>query len=275
MTSIGLITTGECEHRALPDSLRRVFAGVDVELLQPFARPVPSITSSYLSYPGPTSGGTKVDRFVASVISTLESRNSPDFIVAIDDLEPPNVATPHHVTQLVSDAVRRHLGTPTHRVLARLRERCSFHLLSPMVEAYFFGEDAALERAGATRRAILSGVRHLEEFESADLFFVRPSDVREHPWRRPQRQWHPKRYLSFLVDPDDEGRAVYQETVGGCRALATLDWGQVFRYSPPGIAFAHALFEDLADVLGVPTPFPGTSHPLTRPRPGGTLRNLA
>lgn len=77
------------------------------------------------------------------------------------------------------------------------------------------------------------------------------------------------------MDPDDTGRAVYRETVGGRAALATLDWTEVFRYEPHGLAFAHALFEDLADALGVPNPFPGASHPLTRPRAGGTLRNLA
>ncbi len=32
-----------------------------------------------------------------------------------------------------------------------VRERCSFHLMAPMTEAYFFGEAAALKRAGAMR----------------------------------------------------------------------------------------------------------------------------
>jgi hypothetical protein len=276
MTRIGLITTGECEHRGLPASLRRVFAGVDVEL-EPLLRPVPSITSNYLSYPGPTTGGTKVDKLVESIMSTLESRGSSDFIFAIDDLELPNLETPHHVTRLVSDAFRRCLGTPTHRELERLRKRCSFHLLCPMLETYFFGEPAALERAGATRPPILDPSRHLEDFKSDDEQFLAYPDVAghlRHPWRRPDRRRHPKGYLSFLVDPTDEGQPTYKETVGGCRALATLDWAQVFRYSPPGIVFAHALFEDLADALGVPNPFPGASHPLTRPKPGGMLRNL-
>lgn len=77
------------------------------------------------------------------------------------------------------------------------------------------------------------------------------------------------------IDPGDRALVTYRETVGGCRALATLDWDQVFRHTPPGIAFAHALFEDLADALAVPNPFPGTSHPLTRRLAGGVLRNLA
>lgn len=274
MTRIGLITTGECEHRALAESLRRVFANTDVELEAPFRRPVPSITSNYLDYPGPTTGGTQVDGFVASIMATLESRDAPDFVFAVDDLELPNVATPDHVTRLVSDAVRRYLGTPTHRELERLRERCSFHLLCPMLETYFFGEPEALQRAGSIRPPILDPARHLEDFRSDDADFLALTDISRHPWRRPDRRLHPKRYLGFLVDPADGERVVYKETAGGCRALATLDWAQVFGYEPPGIAFAHSLFEDLADALEVPNPFPGTSHPLTSRKPGGLLRNL-
>lgn len=276
MPSIALITTGECEHRALGVSPQRAFEGAELQLVQPFQRPVPSITSNYLGYPGPASGGTQVDKLVASLIATLERRDAPDFVIAIDDLELPNVATAHHVTQLVSDAFRRALGTtPTHLQLARVRERCSFHLLCPMLETYFFGEPTSLERAGATRPAKLEPTRHLEDFLAADPEFMVPDEVREHPWRRPDRVRHPKRYLSFLVDPDDTERATYKESRDGVRALSTLDWGQVFTYQPPGIAFAHSLFDDLADALGVPNPFPGACHPLTTRRSEGTLRNLA
>lgn len=258
MPSLGLITTGECEHRALGASLQRAFEGAELQLVQPFQRPVPSITSNYLGYPGPASGGTQVDKLIASMMATLARRDAPDFVVAIDDLEVPNVATAHHVTQLVSDAVRRAVGaTPTHQQLARVRDRCSFHLLCPLLEAYFFGEPAALQRAGATRDARLDPTHHLEGFFAVDPEFMAPSDAREHPWRRPDRGRHPKRYLSFLVDPDDAGRAPYKESRDGVRALSTLDWAQVFAYQPPGVAFAHALFDDLADALGVENRSPG------------------
>jgi hypothetical protein len=143
-----------------------------------------------------------------------------------------------------------------------------------MLETYFFGEPAALQRAGSIRTALLDPSRHLEDFHVADVAFMGPADVREHPWRRPDRSQHPKRYLSFLVDPADEERAFYKESVNGCRALATLDWAQVFCYEPLGITFARSLFHDLADALEIPTPFPGASHPLTSRRPTGTLRNV-
>lgn len=190
------------------------------------------------------------------------------------------MATPHHVTRLVSHAVMKYFeqrdrGGPTHRELERLATRCSFHLLCPMLEAYFFGETAALTRAGATRPASLDPTRHLEQLRSVDGEFLELPDVPRHPWRRAERAAHPKAYLSFLVDPADQELVTYRETVGGCRALAALDWAQVFRHPPPGIAFAQALFEDLADALGAPNPFPGTSHELTRRRASGVLRNLA
>lgn len=275
MPSLGLITTGECEHRALGASLQRVFDSAELEIVHPFRRPIPSITSSYLSYPGPASGATQVDKFVASIMATLEQRNAPDFVFAIDDLELANVATSHHATQLVSDGFRRYFGaTPTHRQLARVQQRCSFHLLCPMLETYFFGEVAALQRAGATRAAILDPQRHLEDFQAIDPGFLVPNDIRDHPWRRPSRDRHPKRYLSFLADPTGEERAPYKESVGGCRALATLDWAQVFLFEPKGISFAHSLFDDLADVLGMPNPFPGATHPGTARRLAGTLRNI-
>lgn len=85
MSSIGPITTGECEHRALGASLLRVFDGAGLEIVQPFRRPVPSITSNYLSYPGPVSGDTHVDKFVASILATLEQLRAPDFVFAVDD----------------------------------------------------------------------------------------------------------------------------------------------------------------------------------------------
>jgi hypothetical protein len=276
MPSLGLITTGECEHRALGASLQRVFDGAGLEIVQPFRRPVPSIISNTLGYPGPGTGDTQVDKLVASVMATLEQRGAPDFVFAVDDLELANIATAHHVTHLVAEAFRRYLGdTPTHASLARVRERCSFHLLCPMLEAYFFGEPAALQRAGATRPASLDPSNHLEDFLAADPAFLGPGDVREHPWRRPDRGCHPKHYLSFLIDSDDRELTSYKESRDGVRALSTLDWAQVFHFQPPGITFAHSLFDDLASALGVPSPFPGVCHALTVRRPAGTLRNVA
>ena len=140
-----------------------------------------------------------------------------------------------------------------------------------MVEAYFFGEPAALIRAGATRPAELDAARHLEAFATVDPAFLATPNLRDHPWRSEDRRYHPKRYLRFLNDPTDEGTRRYRETRQGRDALAELDWGQVFAYEPTGIAFARSLFDDLADALHLPSPVPGACHPLTERRPVGAL----
>jgi hypothetical protein len=272
-TRIGLITTGDCEQRALLPSLARVFADHDVAFELSLARPVRSFTSNRLSHPAPP-GRTLVDDFVAAIDATISTRGAPDFVFAIDDLELANAATPHHVTALVRDAVLASPGRSTHRGALRLQDRCSVHFLCPMVETYFFGEPAALIRAGATRPAELDATRHLEAFTVADPAFLALPSVRDHPWRSEDREHHPKRYLRFLNDPTDEELGRYRETRQGRDALATLDWAQVFAYEPTGIAFARSLFDDLADALGIEPRFPGNCHPLTERRQNGALRNL-
>ncbi|HYU81457.1 MAG TPA: hypothetical protein VFA31_01835 [Candidatus Polarisedimenticolia bacterium] len=270
--TIGLITTGQCEHQALAPSLQRVFAEADVEFISLFRDPTPALTTGHLDYPAPvsTTAPTHIDKFVGRMAAQIFARNAPDFVFAIDDLELANIATPANVTRLMHDAAVRALGTvPVHDQIARLQTRCSFHLLCPMVEAYFFGEPAALVRAGARRPPILLESKQLEAFETADIGYEGPPDEARHDWRTPDRHRHPKRYLRFLADPGE-----YRETRGGHAALATLDWSQVFAYPPPEIAFARSLFDDLAHALGVPNPFPGPIHPLTAFKTGGALRNL-
>jgi hypothetical protein len=259
--TIGLITTGQCEHLALPESLTRMFADDDVEFRALFRGPADSLTSCFVSYPAPRSKAPSIaDRLVQRMAAELERRHGPDFVIAVDDLELDNVDTPDHVTGVVRDAVAHAIGdVPTHSQLARFRDRCSFHLLCPMVEAYFYGEPAALERAGANASKSLTLVgTHLEDFTSGDMAFITSGGNVKHP----------KHYLKFLSQDS------YKETRGGKSALATLDWAQVFAHQPPGLAFAHALFEDIADALGAASPFPGKAHPATERRQNGVLRNL-
>ena len=70
------------------------------------------------------------------------------------------------------------------------------------------------------------------------------------------------------------GGEPYQETTLGAHALRTLDWGQLFG-SPAEACFARALVEDIADMLGVANPHPGTTPSvLCAPRTGDFLRNV-
>ena len=264
-TRIGLITTGDCEHRALPGSLRRFFKEIDVEFVSVGARCSDSVTSRHLTYPAPTTGvPTLVDKLVARMTAEIERRDAPDFVVVIDDLELVNRATPQDVVALFRDSARRQLAqAPTHRRAERFQQRCSFHLFAPMLEAYFFGEPAALTRAGAKGPAFLDPTRPLEDFMSADIAYLASTTSA-------LDAQHPKLYLRFLAAPGG-----YRETKGGCAALETLDWSQVFRHPADRLEFACSLFDDLCDALEVVSPLPtrGTQH-LTARRSGGVMRNL-
>ncbi len=222
------------------------------------AGPADSITSGFVSYPAPprpVGVKTVAERLVDRMAAAFESRDRPAFVFAVDDLELDNTATPGNVTGVVRDAVHGVLGeSRTHAHVAWFRDRCSFHLLCPMLEGYFYGEPAALVRAGARRNAVLSE-HQLENFQSGDVDYLTPANEPRHAWRSADHARHPKRYLRFLAQEN------YRETRGGKDALAQLDWHQVFAHKPPGLAFARSLFDDLADALAVPCPFQGAAHP--------------
>lgn len=126
---------------------------------------------------------------VAELVAAIEpgQKGRPaDFACVIEDLELKNDHQPSLVIQIFREAVRRYLDTypwPTARsrneAFTRVRERCSFHLLRPMTEAYFFGEPAALRRAGALQPPQLPAGLDLEQFRTADQAFLQlPPDLR-------------------------------------------------------------------------------------------------
>lgn len=76
-------------------------------------------------------------------------REAADLVVILDDLELPNVAQP----LLVADVMRaaaQHVSGLSGRFQARtaqaLRERVSFHLAAPMIEACLFADPGAIRR---------------------------------------------------------------------------------------------------------------------------------
>jgi hypothetical protein len=78
----------------------------------------------------------------------------------------------------------------------------------------------------------------------------------------------------FLCDPTDPLTRRYAETQGGAAALCNLDWSRVFAHGER-VRLARSLFEDIADRLGVPHPFPGEGHPATADfKSARVLRNL-
>ncbi|WNG51084.1 hypothetical protein F0U60_48370 [Archangium minus] len=284
--SVGLIVTGKCEQKGLCDSLARVFPEVRFELLDR----VESFTSADVrELPEAAGSGTTLDKFAASLVAAVEEE-PPDLVVAIDDLELVNAPHPELVASRVRDAVHAHLARHTwtseatrDKVTQRVRERCSFHLLAPMIEAYFFAEPEALVRAGAGRPSQVDASSiDLEAFVTGDPDFLNHPDVahKQSPKRKswaiplPERARHPKHYLRFLCDPTNPYTDRYVETKGGAEALRKLDWARVFAHTER-VRLARSLFEDIADRLGVPHPFPGQGHPATADfKNARVLRNL-
>jgi hypothetical protein len=278
---VGLLVTGKCEEKALAASLGRIFPNARFELLDR----IESFTSADLRDVPDSEVPTTLGKFAASLVAAVEDA-PPDMVVAIDDLEFVNAPHPELVARRVRDAVRQHLEhhswsseSTRQKVLQRVRERCSFHLFAPMVEAYFFAEPAALARAGATRSARLDATRpDLEDFLTSDLEFLQHPDVphqqKRKSWAIAERARHPKHYLRFLCEPANPHTDRYVETRGGAAALGHLAWRQVFTHADR-VRLARSLFEDLAEGLGVEHPFPGESHPATSNfKAARVLRNL-
>lgn len=185
----------------------------------------------------------------------------------------PEIRTPTPVTKMANALVTE--------ALQRVRDRCSFHLFVPLVEAYFFGERAALTRAGIPEATtICRRGDDVEDFETDDPEFLpRCAALNAEKasqgvgWWREER--HPKRYIDFLVE---RAGGAYSERAGA-RALETLDWPTAGAL-PAATRFARSLFEDLANLLETANPLgPGDTHEGTYPakrirREERVLRNL-
>ena len=66
-------------------------------------------------------------------------------MIGIEDMELCNAETPRDITGALRDAVKYNLEnwgdiTERGRLADRLRNCCSFHLMVPMTEAYFFAD---------------------------------------------------------------------------------------------------------------------------------------
>ena len=295
---IRLVVTGDLERKALVPSLRRHFPKTDihndpVNWLPP--RKTHGATSHRLREGAPPSKPMRnlARAVLAEALHGSDGRPA-DLVVAIDDLELHNVDQPEVVCQHFAAAMRLELDKHSEAYLvgdreehrARVRARCSFHLVSPMVESYLFGEQAALVRAGC-EASVAPRLRSTdwEDFWCTDPDFQSHCSAvntrmsappLEHGWWHEER--HAKHYLEHLVSQTDR---FYEETSGGAEALTTLAWTGVPK-QPAECPLIRALFEDLADFFGVHSPLgPGQASPITyaggAPKPGSPrlMRNLA
>lgn len=301
MKRVVLLVTGKTEE-ALGASLKLIFPNVEFI--------VPPKRDGFTSYPlpanpilkrrGQQNNETHIQKLVNLLIAEVEPGRRrdepiPDMVLLVDDLELCNVAWPERAIEHVRAAVRACVedfswtsDASRTRAVERLRERCSFHLLCPMVEAYFFADSAALERAGAKRASAFDATAvDVEQFVVQDLDFTIPKNHKHKnslpKWATSGREKHPKNYLQFLCDPSGASPRPYLEVddeqgrPSGQAALRKLDWSSVFAPAP-SVQFIRSLIHDLADALdepGVKQQFHGATHPLTwPPTRGNVLRNV-
>jgi hypothetical protein len=265
---IRFVVTGDLERKAIAASISALFPrtasdGNPVVWLR--AQKVPAATTHRLTTSVPPSGTMKaLARRVIAEAAEGEDGSPADLVIAVDDLElhnfdQPEVVCDHFQRAMELEIEDRKLSQAAERRLrTHIRDRCSFHLLCPMVEAYFFGEPEALTRAGCAPGVEPLLVKEdVEDFECRDPVWL-PNCTAENrrkaqppnpmPWWREER--HPKHYLEHLVARNG---GFYDEVLGGNEALKALDWHRV-PSDGQSVMFARALFEDVADFFGVSNP---------------------
>ena len=288
MPTIQLIVTGLTEDGALDRALSAVF---------PATRGGEPVTwRTGVIVPEPANGRLKpvghypvanMVKLAKTMLDTLlrspqPGQPPPDLVLAIGDVELHNLGQEVLLVAHLRAALTQE--AKGHPAAERLRDRCAYHLLRPMVEATFFGDAASLGRAGVadTDRAPPLLARDVERFEvdkdPHPDWTRRCADgaQRNGTWWRHER--HAADYLTHLTGRP--GATRYGKTTTGVAALSTLPWVNVIDTEPS--PYLRALFDDLAAWFGHPSPLrPAlTPAPLAPTHPDATapadrlLRNL-
>ena len=293
MAVVALIPTGRMEHLALPEALSQLFRGHTFVVRPPETHLNGFTTEDVATLVANPSGPvlSLLEELVATLVNAIQPGRKQlkiHYAFVVEDLELKNDHQPDRVVQVFREAVERYIsltwpGSSAAPVFAAVRERCSFHLFRPMPEAYFFGEPAALQRAGvlATQSVKLPPGLDLEQFRTTDPDYLALAE-NQLLADLPERERHPKSYLQYLCDPLLTGgsKRRYRETGdprGGVAALKTLDWKRVLS-DPPHCPFLHAFLDDLSYALEQPLAFVDAQHANPRTQfPGEKnrlLRNL-
>jgi hypothetical protein len=147
---IRFVVTGDLERKAMAPSISGQFPettsdGIPVTWLRP--QMVPGATTHRLvALQRPSGPMNALARRVLAEVAEGEDGTPADLIIAIDDLELHNldqasIVSDHFRRAMDCQIERRQLSQAAEeRLRVRIRERCRFHLLCPMVEAYFFGD---------------------------------------------------------------------------------------------------------------------------------------
>lgn len=292
MPIVQLIVTGDSEQLTLAKALGACFSansrGEPVSWCPTIKIDEPAKSRLFPIHQVPAPNGLmmKLAESLSAVTEpTAPGQPPPDLLLVIGDIEINNLGNEQSLIEHLQAAVPLMLAkrSPSEQasLSIALRERCSYHLFRPMVEATFFGDAEALKVAGVSNKhqPMLNGV-DIEEFESVDPVWLpkcQEQNLRHHkhaPWWRHER--HAKEYLIHLAGRP--GGLGYNERKRGADALRTLHWPTVVNSQPS--PYLRALFDDLADWLGVPSPLGPTDPTLPRPPtalcpdPGRLLRNI-
>lgn len=297
MKRIGILATGMSEIRGLPGALQRLFGHDFFPITERPDKPFNSFTSDRIT--NPTSAAPEnVLKVVQRVAAELDTANA-DFVVIVDDLELVNLARIAPVLEHMRQAVNAHLTAlrikdkiVAETLTKAFRERVSFHLAVPMLEAWFFADLETLRPLALNKTPELAPGGDPEAFETADGAFASEDGSACRPWEHltsykrklhkptwmcADRTHHPKAYLAWLMkDPSEKGCSRYSETDHAVRALENLDWPATLRV-PEHCNYLRALIEDLSIALNEPLPWlddPETPVPTRFVRGSRVLRNL-
>ena len=310
---VAILPTGRMEWHALPRALARLFPGHTFYCL-----PTEALIRSHLErfpYDGVTSVALQASHEETPPESARElvaraaqealgdRKQAPaDLVVIVDDVELPNMAQPDRIVRVMHHAAQAHLEQLSAHAhlqdLTRdaLKTRVSFHLISPMVEAWLFADPEALERAGVadpTTRVCFAETTDPEQFSTDDPAYLSAVEGDCPRWasrgrkKKDRPKWlggldrarHPKGYLQWLcIAPDDKCCTTYSETHHGAEALAHISWARLLGRPAAQMGYLRALIEDIAYCLDTAptTPTSGTASPLTGRLgdPAFVLRNL-
>jgi hypothetical protein len=278
MARIKLIVTGDLEKLALSQSLKKHFPntqnGKDVIWDEP--RKTHGATSYQLQSlnAGGLLSNPMKELAKAMLAEALEGKKKgqgpADLVIVIDDVELGNLRRENivaeHFRAAVNDAIKlkaKGISSEEARIRRVIQDKCSFHLLKPMVEAYLFGDASALALAGVPIGVSPQLVHQsdVEEFETNDPTWLptcyKENAVQQNKHNKPwwHHEYHPKAYLDYLLSSGD-----YKETIHGNKALMQLNWPGVPKCQHDILIFG-SLFHDVADWFGITNPIGGATHP--------------
>jgi hypothetical protein len=300
---VALLPTGRTEWNGLPTALRCLFPQHDFYAIpseaevqsEPAHFPYDGFTSLRLSLvheQTPPDAAMKLIARAAQEALGDRHRRPADLVLIVDDLELNNRDQPNMVLRVMRAAAHQHLSrlraesndTTYRRATEALRNQISFHLIAPMIEAWFFADPHALSLAGVREDVTVNFASNTdpEDFYTDDLDYRAATQddcpallqTPESKRKKLRPKWlgdgdrrrHPKGYLQWLCrDAQSKNCTTYHETRNGGGALQGLRWSTVLQRPDTHLGFLRALLDDLAHTLGQPLADDlaiGPPHPL-------------